>query len=163
MKIIVLKFKFHCNLFREANLSISQDWWSKGLAPNRRQAITWANVDQDICCYTASLCHSWLNEHYRVYMDGHYQKLYPSWLFNSLAPGRCGSNFKSIILNPLYSIEYWSITVTLFSCECNITPSNGNQQWSWQWLGVIRQQACRNMVSQGHNGLNLYINRPWFS
>ena len=36
---------------------------------------------------------------------------------NLLAPGRCGSNFKSIISNSLYRISAWLLTVKLLEDE----------------------------------------------
>ena len=45
MKSFVFWFEFHWILFRSALLTISQHWFINGLAPNRRQAISWSNAD----------------------------------------------------------------------------------------------------------------------
>ena len=45
MKIIKFRFDFHWNLFPGVQLTISQHGSGNGLAPKRRQAITWINAD----------------------------------------------------------------------------------------------------------------------
>ena len=40
----------------------SQHWFKQWLGAIRQQAITWTNVDQDLCCYEASLSHNKLME-----------------------------------------------------------------------------------------------------
>ena len=42
-------------------LMISQHWFRWWLGAVRQQAITWANVDPDLCCHMASLGHSELS------------------------------------------------------------------------------------------------------
>ena len=41
---------------------------------------------------------------------------------NSLAPGRCGSNFKRVISDACYRLSSWALHVMLFSVECHSTP-----------------------------------------
>ena len=43
--MLEFQLKFHWNLFLRVRLTISQHWFRYGLAPNRRQTITWINAD----------------------------------------------------------------------------------------------------------------------
>ena len=45
MKLMEFRFKMHWNLFPGVQLTISQHCSGNGLAPNRRQAITWTNAE----------------------------------------------------------------------------------------------------------------------
>ena len=82
------------------------------------------------------------------------------WLngFNSLAPGRCGSNFK----NTCYKLISWAF------CQIALRWMSQNtmmisQHWFSSWLGAVRQQAItwanvdpdlwHHMASLGHNEL----------
>ena len=47
-------FKSQWNLFPRFELSISHHWFSNGLALNRQQAISCANVDRDVWCHMVS-------------------------------------------------------------------------------------------------------------
>ena len=40
-----------------ADIELGQHWFRKWLGAVMQQAITWANVDKDLCCHTASLGH----------------------------------------------------------------------------------------------------------
>ena len=43
---------------REASPMRTQHWFRQWLGAIRQQAITWANVDTDLCCHIASLGHN---------------------------------------------------------------------------------------------------------
>ena len=45
MKHFVSWWKFHCNLFLRARLTLSSTGSDNGLVPNTRQAIIWSNAD----------------------------------------------------------------------------------------------------------------------
>ena len=51
--MIMLPGEYHNNL-----LIISQHWFREWLGAVRQQAITWANVDLDLCRHMASLGHN---------------------------------------------------------------------------------------------------------
>ena len=49
--------------------------------------------------------------------------------FNTLSPGRCGSNFKVYCSNSLYITEAGALAVKLLSCESNRTSQLRIQHW----------------------------------
>ena len=57
MKMLVSRIIFHLNVIPNIQLTISQNWLNLVyvMAWNKRQAITWANVDKDAWCHMASL------------------------------------------------------------------------------------------------------------
>ena len=79
---------------------------------------------------------------------------------NSLAPERCGYNFKLLIFTHIKDILsiYWKLTPD----ECHKTDVT--QRWFRQWLGAVKQQAItwtsvdqdlsHHIASQGHNELS---------
>ena len=86
-----------------------------------------------------------------------------SLLFNSLAPGRCGSKFKNMIITLIDRIVAWALTIKLQWGECNgtsfiIGSGNGlvpsvrthylNECWPSSVLlyGPTRQQWVQNTV-----------------
>ena len=101
----------------------------KWLGAIRQQAITWANVDPDLCRHMASLGHNEL-KHSSMVRNGSGSELTKDtpclavivelWVvsyehFNPLAPGRCASMFKSIILEHMLQIKFMII-----SCEISV-------------------------------------------
>ena len=54
----------------KASLMISQHWFRSWPGAVRRQAITWSNVDQDLCCHMASLGNIGLIGHISIYYHG---------------------------------------------------------------------------------------------
>ena len=55
MKNLVFCFELHWILFLRVQLTITQHCLDNGLAPNRRQAITWTNADPIHRCIYAAL------------------------------------------------------------------------------------------------------------
>ena len=49
--------------------------------------------------------------------------------FNSLAPGKCGNNFKIVILNLFHELISWAFPVKLLLGECHRTPLMISQHW----------------------------------
>ena len=83
--------------------------------------------------------------------------------FNSLAPGRYGSNFKNAISEHMLRIKFRSIFVALLSGDCHKAALTISQHGFMQWLGAVRQQAitwagvyldiCHQTAALPHNGL----------
>ena len=65
-----------------ASLKISQHWLRWWLGAVRHQAITWANVDPELCHYMASLDH---NELMHMIYDKHYANLKCRWYHEWIA------------------------------------------------------------------------------
>ena len=57
--------------------------------------------------------------------------------FNSSVLRRCGSNFRSVISEPMLS--FWVPLAKLLSGECHRTPLMTSQHWFRELLGVVRQ------------------------
>ena len=87
-------------------------------------------------------------------------------LINSLAPARCGSNFKSL------NVIGWILEHVLLNFSQMIfhrTPLMIRQHWFRWWLGAVRQQditwtnvdpdLCGHMASPGFNELS--VNSSW--
>ena len=55
MKMFEFELNFHWSLFPRVQLTAISIHLGNGLAPNRWQAITWNNVDHDLCPLMASL------------------------------------------------------------------------------------------------------------
>ena len=98
---------------------------------------------------------AWLHvRHYRLQLEPIKNN------FNSLASGRCGRNFKSIIFKLIIHSSSLG-TVKLLSGERHRNSLVGSRHWFRYWLGVIRHQAitwanvdpnlCRHIPSLGHN------------
>ena len=102
---------------------ISQHWFRQWLGAVRQQAITWANVDQDLCRHMASLSHNEL----------------------TLATGECGNNFKCVISEYMLVWRPWaSISRHLWLRTCG-------PRFMSRWRFVTRElgQPIRNdLVSQ---------------
>ena len=49
--------KLYSNECQWTLLMVNQHWFRQWLGAVRQQAITWANVDPDLCCHMASLGH----------------------------------------------------------------------------------------------------------
>ena len=108
-----------------------------GLAPNKRQAVTWTNDDP---------------VHWRIYVALGRDELTPCRL------GDMGANLKIhvSILSPALLISAYY--------ECHRTLLMITQQWFRQWLGPsgnmpytwtnVGPNLCHNMASQGHNDYN---------
>ena len=91
--------------------------------------------------------------------------------FNSLAPGRCGSNFKWILFKLIIKIITLVIIQNIImDTHSDIAPGNWqrtflmrSQHWFRQWLGAVRHQAitwvnvdhllCHHIASLDHNKL----------
>ena len=58
--------------------------------------------------------------------SGHYK--WCNWI-NSLAPGRCGSNFKPVISNISYLLVSWAFSFEIALNECSRTSSMITQHW----------------------------------
>ena len=89
---------------------------------------------------------------------------------NTLAPGRCGSNFKSVISEHMLWMNFMSTFYEIalgVSDECHITPLMVCQHWSRQWLGTVRQPMltqlyCCHMAPQWVNHVACYLNARRF-
>ena len=63
--------------------------------------------------------------------------------FNTLAPGKCGSSFTSVLTwNEYYRSSSSALRPVEFSsAECHRPPLMITQHWFRLWLGAVRQQA----------------------
>ena len=104
---------------------VNQHWLRWWLGTIRHQAITWANVDPDLCCHMASLDHNGLNSF--VYTSGHCRR----WRSRMEVKIMAGSLFVHCKIAYFYSVtaEKWlivslpnfvTIRRTHFSISCKI-------------------------------------------
>ena len=89
---ISLKIFHHKGLIVDKSALVQGD----GLAPNRRQAITWANDGQDLCHHMASLGHHVLKE-----WNSH-------WIYNIC--------YVDILLHEIRYDQLYFVSVALFGC-----------------------------------------------
>ena len=75
---------------------------------------------------------------------------FPLKLINPLAPGRCGSNFKSVISKHMSWIKFMSTSTEYLWWQVNI--GSGNFTWA-----NVDPDLCRHMVSLGCNELILLL------
>ena len=108
------------------------------------QTITWTNVDQWIYGSTHQRKMSFYVELTGVCC----------WIsINSLAPGRCGCNFKSIIFKLVMQNCQLGTHCELPSIHATKPPFLRNQQIGFVTWASVDPDLCCQMVSLGHNEL----------
>ena len=117
--------------------------------PSGNQAISWANIDQSLCCHIASLGLNQLHMFWNPKQGSLSQMINMiKTMFNSLWPGRFWWNFRWVLFKPITVVDGWDTCyeIALRKMSQDLTDDKSTLVQVMAW--------CRQATSH-------YLNQCW--